>query len=86
MTVVDNTIWLRLVKKGSAYTAYFSVDGKKFEQAGKVDIVLKDINAGLIACDGVLSARFAAFMRPGMAAPAKSEPIKASFDWFRIAQ
>ena len=86
VTVVDNTIWLRLVKKGSAYTAYFSVDGKKFEQAGKVDIVLKDINAGLIACDGVLPARFAAFMRPGMAAPAKSEPIKASFDWFRIAQ
>lgn len=84
--VVDNTIWLRLVKKGSAYTAYFSVDGKKYKQAGKVDIVLKDINAGIIACDGVLPARFAAFMRPGMGAQTKSEPIKASFDWFRIAQ
>lgn len=81
--VENNTLWLRLVKKGSAYTAYYSVDGKKFVEAGKVDIMLKDISAGVIACDGALPVRFGG--RQGTA-PAKSAELVASFDYVKIAQ
>ena len=85
VNVVNNTLWLRLVKKGSVYTAYYSTDGKKYVEAGKVDTLLKDIKAGLIACNGVLPARFAAFGR-GMQAPADNTPFEVSFDFFKIAQ
>ena len=85
VNVVNNTLWLRLVKKGSVYTAYYSTDGKKYVEAGKVDTLLKDIKAGLIACNGVLPARFAALGR-GMQAPADNTPFEVSFDFFKIAQ
>jgi len=83
--VKDNTLWLRLVKKGLKYTAYYSVDGKKFTEVGEADVLLKDIQAGVIACDGV---------RPAMAArggygmpqaqPQEPAPMTACFDWFHI--
>lgn len=80
-----NTLWLRLVKRGSSYTAYYSVDGKKYVEAGKVDIILKDINAGLIACNGVIPARYASFLR-GMQAQTDNTPFEVSFDFFRIGK
>ena len=83
--VKDNTIWLRLVKKGSRYTAYYSADGKKFTQVGQADILLKDICAGVIACDGI---RPAMTGRGGYGAPQtqpqQTVPMTASFDWFHI--
>ena len=85
--VKDNTIWLKLEKDGSIYTAFYSVNGKNWIQAGQTEIALKDIQAGLIACNGVQNMRMG--MRPGgaaAAAPAQqnSAPLKAWFDWFRI--
>ena len=83
--VKDNTIWLRLVKKGSRYNAYYSVDGKKFTEVGQADILLKDICAGVIACDGV---RPAMTGRGGYGAPQaqpqQTVPMTACFDWFHI--
>lgn len=79
----NNVVWLRLQKKGSTYTAFYSADGKKYVEAGKVDAELKDIQAGLIACDGVM--RSMGGFRAGAQAPAKPEPMKASFEMFRIA-
>ena len=76
-------VWLRLQKKGGIYTAFYSVDGKKFVEAGKVEVALKDVQAGLIACDGVMPS-FGGF-RMGAQAPAKAEPMKASFDMFKIS-
>ena len=82
--VEGNTIWLRLLKKGDVYTAYYSVDGKTFTEAGKVETGLKDIKAGVIACDGVLPAMFRGFRR-GAAPQADPKPMTASFDYFRIS-
>ena len=84
--VNDNTVWLRLEKDGSIYSAYYSVNGRNWTKAGQAEIILKDIQAGMICCQGVQNIRGA---RPG-AAPAvtpsqqPSEPFKARFDWFRI--
>lgn len=89
--IADNTIWLRLVKESDSYTAFYSVDGKTFIEAGKAQILLKDIQAGLMACDGV---QMAAGRRGGNgggarqgAAPAAQPavtPLLAIFEWFRI--
>jgi hypothetical protein len=83
----DNTIWLKLEKDGSIYTAFYSVNGKSWIQAGQTEIALKDIQAGVMACNGVQNMRMG--MRPGGAAPAApaqqaSSPLKAWFDWFKI--
>ena len=81
--VENNVVWLRLQKKGNVYTASYSVDGKKFTEAGKVEANLKDIQAGLIACDGAMPS-FGGGFRAGAQAPAKAEPMKASFEMFKI--
>jgi hypothetical protein len=81
----SDTIWLRLAKQGSRYTAYYSVDGKKFTKVGQADLLLKDICAGVIACDGV---RPAMAGRGGFGAqqaqPQPTVPMTACFDWFHI--
>ena len=86
--VKDNTVYLKLEKDGSVYTALYSVNGKNWIQAGQADVALKDIQAGLICCQGVQNMRMG--MRPGGGAPAaapaqqQAAPFKACFDWFRI--
>ena len=86
--VKDNTVWLRLVRAGSLYTAYYSVDGKKFTKVGEASVLLKDIRAGLIACDGVrpsMGGRGMAMpMMPAAAPAATPAPLKVAFDWFHI--
>lgn len=83
----NNTIWLRLVKKGSEYSAFFSVDGKNYIAAGGAEIILKDIQAGVMCVNGVqMMMGGRGGMRPG-AAPAQqptATPLKARFDWFHI--
>ena len=83
----DNTLYMRLVKKGDLYTAFYSVDGKKFTQFAQAKAVLKDIQAGLIASEGVQNPAFARMMPPGgaAAAPVPAGPFKASFDYFKIS-
>ena len=83
----DNTLYMRLVKKGDLYTAYYSVDGKKFTQFAQAKAVLKDIQAGLIASEGVQNPAMARMMPPGGAAPVATPaaPFKASFDYFKIS-
>ncbi len=81
----DNTLIMKLVKKGDVYTAYCSSDGNTFEEVGKANVLLKDIRAGVMVCEGVLSAQMARFRRfmPPNAAPQK--PLEAAFDYFRIS-
>ena len=81
VSLKDNVIWLRLVKQGDTYTAWYSVDGKKYEQAGTASAVLKDIRVGVMACEGVMPAMGRG--RGGMQLP-PSTPLKASFDEFKI--
>ncbi|MBO7371264.1 MAG: glycoside hydrolase family 3 C-terminal domain-containing protein, partial [Bacteroidales bacterium] len=79
----NNVIWLRLVKKGDNYTAFYSVDGKKFTEAGSAQIVLKDVQAGLICCDGVMMQMGRGFGGATMQMPTPA-PLKAAFDDFKI--
>ena len=56
--IKDNyAIVLKLEKKGSNYTAYYSIGGKDFKLLGSTETVLSDIKTGLIACDGVTMGR-----------------------------
>lgn len=85
--IKNNNIYLKLDKDGSVYTAFYSVDGKTWIQAGQAEVTLKDIQAGIIACQGVMNMRMG--MRPGgaaAAAPAQQNnaQFRANFDWFRI--
>lgn len=83
----DNKLFLRLQRQGSKYTASCSVDGRKFIPVGTADIMLKDVMAGMIACNGVpLSARFGNFPgMPGMQRPSEPEtPFEVMFDYFHI--
>ena len=89
--VKDNTIWLRLVKAGSTYTAFYSADGKKWVEAGQVDVILKDIQAGVMAALGAANARMGSMRMPagGQGVPAtpatQTAPFKADFDRFSIS-
>ena len=80
----NNSLILRLVKKGSLYTAFYSLDGNKFETLGKADVLLKDVRAGLISCDGVIttSQRNSFWFNPDTTKP--GTPFDVSFDYFHI--
>lgn len=80
----DNTLLLKLMKKGSKYTAFASSDGKEFEKVGEAEVILKDIQAGILANDGALPARFAGFRRFMQQDSQPQTPFEVSFDYFRI--
>ena len=80
----DNVLWLRLVKQGDNYTAYYSVDGKKFVEAGTAQAVLKDVQAGVIACEGEMPMMMrGGGPRGGFQLPAAA-PLKVGFSDFKI--
>lgn len=80
----DNTLILRLVKNGSVYTAFYSRDGKKFETIGNADILLKDVKAGLLACNGIAPSRTG--NNPVAQQTERTEnPFEVAFDYFRIS-
>jgi len=81
----DNSLVLKLVKKGSQYIAYCSSDGQDFEKVGEATIILKDVLAGIIAIDGILSARFAGFRRFMQPGNQPQTPFEVAFDYFKIA-
>lgn len=83
-------ILLRIEKEGSRYSAMYSYDAFEFIEAGGVDMMLKDIQVGMIACDGVQMSMgrggFGGGMRQGgvqQAAPS-TVPMQATFDYFLI--
>ena len=80
----DNQLYLRLVKQGEVYTAYYSVDGRRFEKMGEARAVLQDVQAGLVACESAMPAMMRGFGgRGGMQLPAAA-PLKVSFENFKI--
>ena len=82
----DNVLWLRLEKEGDCYTAWYSVDGKKFVQMGTAQAVLKDVQVGVIACEGEMPMmmRGGGGARRGGAPMPQAEPLKASFSDFKL--
>lgn len=81
--VKDNTLVLKLEKKGSLYTASCSTDGTNFKPVGNVDVALKDIKAGMIVCNGVAS-RMGNMQRNAPQVTQTETPFDVAFDYFRI--
>ena len=82
----DDVLWLRLDKEGDTYTAWYSVDGKQFEKMATAQAVLKDVQVGVIACEGVMAMMGrggGGFGRGGMQMPAAA-PLKVSFSDFKL--
>ena len=82
----DNVLWLRLDKQGDTYTASYSVDGKKYEKMGTAQAVLKDVQVGVLACEGEMPMMMrggGGGRRGGMPMP-QAEPLKASFSDFKL--
>jgi beta-glucosidase-like glycosyl hydrolase len=82
----DNTLLLKFEKKGSLYTASCSSDGKNFKTIGTAELLLKDIKAGMIVCDGVPMARSGNFpAMPGQQQASEPQaPFEVSYDYFHI--
>jgi beta-glucosidase-like glycosyl hydrolase len=80
----NNTLLLKLEKKGDAYTGYYSINGEAFVKLGVASGMLKDIKAGLMACDGVIiqSMKNTYWFDPDTTKP--DTPFDVSFDYFRI--
>jgi beta-glucosidase len=79
----NNTLILKLEKKGDQYIASCSSDGEKYETVGTADITLKDIRAGLMACKGVVPERMSNFAR-FMQQNEPDTPFEVEFDYFHI--
>ncbi len=79
-----NVLVLKLEKKGDSYTGYYSINGGDFVKHGVATCMLKDIKAGLIACDGVIiqSMKNTYWFDPDTTKPDASFDV--SFDYFRI--
>ncbi len=79
-----NDLYLRLQKKGSTYTAFYSTDGVKFVELGENDILLKDIKAGLMVCDGVITQSMTSTFWFDSDTTKPDSPFDVYFDYFRI--
>jgi beta-glucosidase len=82
----DNTLYFKLEKEGDRYTASYSIDGEKFQSVGIANIILKDIKAGIIACEGVPDPRMVRFlnMDGDLKQKVPQTPFEVSVDYFHI--
>lgn len=80
----SNTLLLKLEKKGSIYTAYYALDGGAFVKLGTADLLIKDIKAGLIACDGIIMQGMKSTFYFNSDTTKPSTPFEVAFDYFRI--
>jgi beta-glucosidase len=80
----DNALLLKLEKKGSKYTASYSAGGAAFKTLGTDEALLKDIKAGLIACDGVITQSMTSTYYFDSSTNKPDTPFNVSFDYFHI--
>jgi hypothetical protein len=80
----SNSLILKLEKKGGIYTAYYSLDGTKYEKLGTGEALLKDIKAGLIVCDGIITQSMTSTYYFDSSTNKPATPFDISFDYFRI--
>jgi len=80
----NNPLYLKLVKKGSKYTAHYSLDGNNYVLLGTADLLLKDIRAGLVVCDGIVSQYMKSTFWFNSDTTKPPTPFDVSFDYFRI--
>lgn len=84
MIIDDQPLYLRLTKEGANYTAYFSLDGKDYRMLGSSDAMLRDINAGVIVCDGVVTQSMTSTFWFDSDTTKPDTPFDVSFDYFHI--
>ncbi|RQW05270.1 carbohydrate-binding protein [candidate division KSB1 bacterium] len=80
----DNTLYFKFEKNGDLYSAWYSTAGINFESIGSVNILLRDIKVGIIACEGVLDPRMAWFMSRRGGPQQTASPFEVSVDYFHI--
>lgn len=80
----SNSLILKLEKKGSIYTAYYSLDGIEYKLLGTVDMLLKDIKAGLIVCDGLVTQYMKSTFWFNSDTTKPETPFDVAFDYFHI--
>ena len=80
----DQALVLKLNKKGSIYTASYSLDGENFEEIGKADLALKDIKAGLMTVDGIITGYMKSTYWFDSDTTKPDSPFNVAFDYFRI--
>jgi len=61
-----------------------STDGKKFTKVGEAKVQLKDVRAGVMACEGVRPSFGGRGFNMPQAQSAAPVPMQARFDWFHI--
>ncbi|MCE5178776.1 MAG: glycoside hydrolase family 3 C-terminal domain-containing protein [Porphyromonadaceae bacterium] len=84
MITGDQFLYLRLTKAGAHYTAYYSLDGKEYQQLGSADATLRDIKVGLIACDGIITQSMTSTFWFDSDTTKPETPFDVSFDYFHI--
>jgi beta-glucosidase len=80
----ENGLILKLEKKGSKYTAYYSADGEAFKLLGSDDALLKDIKVGLITCDGIITQSMTSTYYFDSSTTKPDTKFNVSFDYFHI--
>ena len=81
----DNPLFLKLDKKGSTYTAFYSLDGETWEELGSDAILLKDIKAGLMVSDGIITQSMTSTFWFDSSTNKPDAPFDVSFDYFHIS-
>ena len=80
----NNALILKLEKQGSIYSAFYSLDGVKFDKLGTANILLKDIKAGLLVCDGIIIQGMKSTFYFNSDTTKPNTPFDVAFDYFRI--
>lgn len=77
---------LKLERKGMSISGSYSRDGETFINAGTIDLILKDAQAGIIVCKGSEEGRITMRRRPGMPSPQPdTSDFEVNYDYFRIS-
>ncbi|WP_246241505.1 glycoside hydrolase family 3 C-terminal domain-containing protein [Draconibacterium mangrovi] len=80
----DQALVLKLDKKGSIYTASYSLDGENFEELGTADLALEDIKTGLMIGDGIITGYMKSTFWFDSDTTKPDSPFDVAFDYFRI--
>jgi beta-glucosidase len=81
----NNTLVLKLEKKGDLYSASCSSDGKNFKAIGTANIMLTDVRVGMIVCNGVPPTGRGNQGFPQQTAQPDTTPFEVAYDYFHIA-
>ncbi len=84
MITGNQPLYLRLTKKGALYTASYSLNGREYKELGSAEAMLRNIKAGLIACDGIITQSMTSTFWFDSDTTKPETPYDLTFDYFRI--